>query len=208
MDEINRKQRQRFMLLSHLYDKSGASQEARFCARDLATELGIERSQAVDIAEFLAHEGLVKFWVDQPLIGITHSGIKEVERARTHPDEPTEHFRPLHVIFVNQMIGSQIQQGTSDSRQTGTFTTNTINVDEAKQFIQNLKHQLTALGLSQDDEAELLSEINSIEPLLNSPKPREPRIRNGLEAIRAVIVSASGAVASHEIIRAIDALLS
>jgi hypothetical protein len=60
-------------------------------------------------------------------IGLTHRGIRKVEDARRYPDRHNEYFSPNTINNVINKYGTMnnpaIEQGTSNSNQTITITT-------------------------------------------------------------------------------------
>ena len=104
-------------------------------------------------------------------IGISHYGIREVEAALSEPDKPTQYFPPAqYILDVEQMINSQVQHGTHNSTQTGTFTAS--DPEALRKFVETFKSRLPDLPLNETDKAEASAEIATIEAQLQSPKPK------------------------------------
>lgn len=131
--------------------------------------------------DYLAGKGLVE-WITSAYIGITVPGVDEVERALEQPDHATENFAPFNLIHVNQMIHSQIQQGTAGSTQQQTA------LDEAAiSTIVTLVAQLRDVlipKLEGSDRQEAQAQIETIESQLKSPRPRRLVVIESLRTLR------------------------
>ena len=116
MDDITRRQQQRFQALKYLYDKSQGTAQTQVMRDEMRQALGLSEEEARAISLYLVKEGLTDGTMYS--IGLTHRGVKEVEAFLTDPAKPTEHF-PMNVINIGQGSGIHIQQGTVDSNQSG-----------------------------------------------------------------------------------------
>ena len=74
--------------------------------------------------EYLVGEGLLDDKTLNSLFIITHAGIKEIEEAVRSPDVKTKHFSPINILHIQNMHGSQLQVGTTGSKQTMNITNN------------------------------------------------------------------------------------
>ena len=84
MDEIARRQKDRFRFLHHVYKKTGGSQTQACSSQEIGAELGLDLHEIPRIVDYLAGEGLVKkagFSSHDIAFFITHPGIVEVETA-------------------------------------------------------------------------------------------------------------------------------
>lgn len=75
------------------------------------------------------------------------------------------------------------------------------------EFIRGLKTQLPQLGLTGDDEAEVQSDIATIEAQLASPKPKIDYIKESLQSIRNIAEGTVGSMAASGILAGIAKLL-
>ena len=100
MEEVKRRQAERFRFLKHLYDctndfyehkATSVAQLVGFAPSDLADELGIGHIQAWQITDYLCAQGLARK-ISKDLLVIQNAGVVEVEDALTRPDSSTEHF--------------------------------------------------------------------------------------------------------------------
>ena len=120
------------------------------------------------------------------------------------PDKPTEHF-PVNIIHIEQMSHSQIQQGTSGSTQSGTFTS--LDLAAVADFVRKLKDQLPQLGLTGNDEAVAQSDVATIEAQLSSPWPKEAIVKESLLSIRNIAEGTAGSLAASGTVAGIAKLL-
>jgi hypothetical protein len=139
------------------------------------------------------------------MIVIKHEGIKEIEKALSKPDEPTEHFLPINYIYVEQMNGSQIQQGSNQSTQNGNYSSN--DFEAILKFIADLKGKIAELKLDRDTQKEANSEIETIESQIRSPRPKSGIIKECLLTIRSILEGAAGNVIAGLLLQQIILLL-
>jgi len=174
-------QRKRFQFLKKLYDIAEADESVFVNPAEFGAELGLASSEIDRICEFLNSEGLIGFDI-RDFACIKHKGIVEVEAALLKPDEPTSYFAPInYIIQVEQMIGSQIQQGTNQSSQVLTYSNN--DVEAILKFVADLKSQLPELKLSVETRAEVDSDIATLESQIKSPRPKSAVIKECLLSI-------------------------
>jgi hypothetical protein len=116
-NDIQDMQRKRFQFLKKLYEITGADESVYVSPSKLRDELGFADAEIDRICEFLSSEGLIGFDILDSVC-IEHKGISEVEIAVSKPNQPTLYFPPIiNYIYIEQMTGSQIQQGTAQSFQ-------------------------------------------------------------------------------------------
>lgn len=213
MNEVlKKKQRIRFDFLNKLYEMTDGSTEKLINGDDLANSLGLTEKDegAMSAVNFLKDENLI---TDANIIAgplgvlkITHSGVLEVENAISKPDMPTQHFLPINILHVHQMIGSTIQQGTIGSNQNAHIKIQ--NGQDIEQFIASLALSLNSLDLKQDDKAELEAEVETIKSQLGSPRPKAGIIHEGLKSIRTILESCVGSATGAQLSQQIPALIN
>jgi len=143
---------------------------------------------------YLEGERLVKYRAMGGVITITHSGVVEVEAGRTAPEQPTEHFAPYSVVFVEgDVIQSQIQAGVQAGSQF--LSASAPSLDIVREFAGLFRELLPAMELGDEVREEALSDLAAVEAQLASPRPKAAIIREGLRSLRAVTENliASGA---------------
>jgi hypothetical protein len=187
---VQEMQRKRFQFLQKLFDQTEGNELDSANLWQLGDELGFTYSETTGICNYLRVEGLIKNITHDGLIAITHRGIKEVETALSKPEESTTHFPALNYIHVEHMIGSQIQQGANQSSQVLTY--NTKDIEAILKFVADLKSQLPELKLDSETEAEVDSDISTIESQVKSPRPKFTVIKECLLSIRTVLEGIAG----------------
>jgi hypothetical protein len=201
-DEIRKK---RFLFLNLLYEKCGGSKSKMINGYEIGKELNLAKNEVDDIIMYLNNEGLTENWAMDGGIMISHSGIKEVENALSHPSQPTYYFPPVNIINVHNMIGSQIQQGTTSSKQSGSFIINDTALIE--DFIKQLKIQLDDLNLNRDDKAEIISDIGTIENQMVSSRPKQGILKESMLSIQRILEGASGNILAQQLLQHVPTIL-
>jgi DNA-binding MarR family transcriptional regulator len=207
MRNIEELKKMRFNFLNLLYEKSGGDKFNRsMVMNEIGAELGYEHADIQKICQYLEGEGLIEHVRMGGGIAITHYGVKEVEEAISNPEEPTHYFPPVNIINIHHMEGSQIQQGTNSSNQTGAFTlTNGIEIND---FLKNLKGQLAELALNNEDESEIKSDIATLESQIDSSRPKPGIIKESLLSIQRILEGATGAVVAQQLLPYVSVLLA
>jgi len=210
--DLKEKQRLRLAFLNELYELSQDEHDMPIFGGDIASRIGMtDMNEAYGIVKYLIGERLVE---DGDIISqlpgyvkITHYGIKQVESANLYPDQPTNHFLPMNVLFVNNMIGSAIQQGTTQSNQTITYT-HSSSLRNLAEFVKQIESNFEQISLSPDALQELQSEIDTIKSQLRSPKPKTTIIKEVLGSVQTILESATGGAIAYQLTQYIPALLA
>jgi len=107
-------------------------------------------------------------------------------------------------INVGSMQGV-IQQGTHQS-----YATVHIQTADLRSLVEEIKSQLDSLPLSADSKAELVTDIQTVEVQLSTPKPKAAIIAECLRSMRTILESAAGNVTAlflaHEAAKLIGTL--
>jgi len=111
----------------------------------------------------------------------------------------------VNIANIEQMIGSQLQQGTKDSIQEGTFEIE--NHDQLLKFIELLKTKLPELEISEDDKSEIETDVSTIEAQIKSSRPKAGIIKESLLSIKRILEGASGAVIATGLLKYLLSLL-
>lgn len=207
MSLIEEKRAQRLQFMNALYDVVDgfegefADMAAFLCNLDLDLDKEEDFNKFQSIARYLKGEGLIEPRAVESgtiVIGVslTHKGVREVEEARSEPDQPTEHFAPINVVYAGTITNSPIQQGSPGATQS-LHILEQNNLQQLKAFLQSLKESVDHLGLSNDERAEIEADIQTVEVQITSPKPKQEVVKPGLSSIRRILEgSASAAIAS------------
>jgi hypothetical protein len=198
-------QRGRSQFLRKLYDITGADESVFVDPAQVGAELGLSGSVLERIYDFLHSQGYIQFDI-RDYACITHNGILEVERMLSNSNKLLPHHPSVnYTIQIEQMIGSQIQQGTNQSYQISTDNSN--DIEAMRKFVADLKNQLTELPLSPEAQAEVESDISTLESQLKSPRPKSAVLRECLSSIRTVLEGITGNVIAALLMQQIIHLL-
>lgn len=163
MVDVNKKQLARLKFINELYDQVDGDSDSYVGSMEVGRAIGMNDLREVEsVMHYLADEGLldIKGFGDDdgPPIGLTHQGIVEIEQARTNPKQRTEHFPAMiNVINVQNMHGSQIQQGTTSSTQIQ--VNKTVNIETPIREIISRIEQSSAASEDQKEIARGYGEI-------------------------------------------------
>ena len=198
---ITERQERRLKFMKQLHEATDGStvKSAGANAFDIGQALGFSDEMTRDVISYLLGKGLIESPFGASTFKLTHRGLVEFEEAVLHPDKPTEHFPAVNLLYVQNMIGSQVQQGTHASTMTGTF--GTTDKELLRQFVTMLKTETATLPLSVEDRAEMQSDVTTIEAQMLSSRPKHPIIAASLSAIKGMLsVPAIRDAASGELI--------
>lgn len=206
MTQLEQKKKNRFLFLELLYKDSNGDIGAMFNMWEVGEELQIERNETRQIVDYLTGENLIESRALGGGIGLTHWGIKEVEEALENPDKPTEHFLPINIINIGSMTNSTLQQSTTNS--TINFNLENHKIADLGEVINSLKDIQDTLNISVDIHKELISEIQTLESQIQSPRPKNIIISESLKTIKTVLESVAGNALTPIIVEQITRLLT
>lgn len=206
VDRFTELRAKRFEFLNALYKATGGSRYQFVEMYELGQPLGLGRDETENVADYLQGQGLLMFPVLGGMVAITQAGIVEVETALSAPEQSTEHFPPLNFIYVERMEHSQIQQGTTDSTQTGTFAA--ADLELVRQFVDDLRARLPDLGLSTVDREEASLQITTAEVQVASRRPNPVILREALNTIRNVLEGGAGSIAATALLQQLPQVIA
>ncbi|MCA1634479.1 MAG: hypothetical protein LC802_12485 [Acidobacteria bacterium] len=191
MTNLQEKQRQRYLVLSKLYELTDGEPVRRIEADELREATGLTEVTFHDAVQYLRGEGLLK--TSNLVLELTHEGLVEYERSLEKPDVPTEHF-PVQVIQqFNAPVGAV---------QTGTHATANVvqNIGSSAGMVLELLAQLRRdieTTLPPAEQVEALELVEGIEEEARSEKPRTTRVKAFLKGLGNFALStASNALAT------------
>jgi hypothetical protein len=202
--DIQEMRKKRFVFLRKCYEVSEGSTLQIFEMWKVGEELGFDRKLTGVVTEYLDGEDLIKYTTLGGGISITHRGIVEIEQALGDPDEPTDHFPPLNVIYVGQMIDSQIQQASPAAAQ---VTFREGKDEELRALVESLSNSIEEFGLDDQEKSDLQAEILTIEAQTSKSKPNRTIIAESLRSIRTILEQAAGAALAVGFIEVIKTLV-
>ena len=109
-------------------------------------------------------------------------------------------------FHIQNMYHSQIQHAAQHSIQT--MTTRDPDVGEVKQVIESLKPIVDQLGLDEKAKAQLVSDIQTVEPQLSAPQPKHSVVKECLLSIKTILEGAAGGVLASKVLENVNNLLS
>lgn len=192
--DIQEIQMKRFQYLHKLYKVVEGSEQAYMNFLELGRELGYSDAETDKIDDYLVGEGLITHVSIGGSISITHRGIVEVEEALSNPDDSTTYFPAINYVHVEQMIGSQIQQGSNQSSQVLTYSSN--DLETIVNFLESFKKQVNEFNLDEETQAEAISDIETIETQVKSPRPKHVIIKECLVSLRNILEGLVGNAAA------------
>jgi len=204
-EQIEEMKKKRFRFLCALYEESGADQYKVLPTYTIAGDRAFEHNLTDKIVRYLEQEELVEVAGRGDRICITHKGIREVEQALSNPNAPTEHFPALSVVYVGQMIDSQIQQASPGATQ---ILLREDKHDELAELVESLKDSIDKLGLQHEQQIDLLAQIQTIDAQMSSSKPSRTIISESLRTTRRILEEAAGGALAVGFIETIKSLLA
>ena len=107
---------------------------------------------------------------------------------------------------IENMSNSQIQQGTEELTQTLNITN--ADLDQVRAFLQALKQSVDELGLQEIQRAQLDTDIQTIEPQLSAPEPKNSIIQESLQSIRNILEGITSSTIASELLSRLAPLLT
>lgn len=210
---VNKRQKERFHVLNKLYELSEGDGGTFVNGADLAEACGFTEMESLSpVVRYLEGDGLAKaIWVAGGVpvaIQISHQGIVEIESANKHPNSPTEHFAPHNVLFVNTMIGSAIQQGTTHSSQTASSVVSADVSEQLKQFVELASKLIETGNVTGSHWDEMRAEIDTLRAQAKSPHPKVSILRDSLACIGRLCEGAAAGAIGEQLAPYIPVLLA
>ena len=198
MDALTKKKTDRFRFLHRLYERTNGDSHALEDMFEVGADVGLSRDETDLVMQYLDGEGLATHRAIGGAVAMTHSGVREVERALSKPETPTHYFPPVvNILHVQSMVGSQIQQGTHGSTQSQTQSISQNDLAAIQALLTQLQQNLGQLSLTPEALAEAQSELQTVEAQLRSSKPKPAILRESLRTLRNLVEGvASNALAA------------
>lgn len=206
MDKVIEMKSRRFKFLKMIYELTGGSESTFVSMWDMGVELCFSRNDTELIVQYLVGEHLVKHVAIGGRISITHLGIIQVETALQEPDKATQYFPPANIINIHNMVGSQIQQGTDNSTQTGTFSI--TDIEKVKNFIDEISTKVSDFKLNNEDKDELIAEIDTVKAQTSSTRPKHIIIKESLKTIRSILEGLTSSILATELLKKLYSIIS
>ncbi len=197
---IEQLKEKRLLFLHCAYNLSNANEDIDIESYKLGKDLGFSDEFTSQVIRYLDKEGLIRFKEESgSVIGISHNGIVEVEKALSKPDEPTEYFPPAkNVIIIHEMKGSQIQIDSPNATQIQTSDKELF--DAFKDLLGFINSNYSQLKLPEEKEQEFQADIKTIEAQVSSPKPKRSILKESLASMRVVLEGVMVQVIAQQIL--------
>jgi len=111
----------------------------------------------------------------------------------------------MNITYIKHMESSQFQQGTINSTQQGTFTTN--HQKELAHFIELLKDRLPKLGIAEDDKPLIEKDIKTVEAQIESGCPKADILNEKFLSIQRILGRAGETIITSELLQFLPSLL-
>jgi len=198
--EIRAMQARRFAYLKFVYDDSqrlpdGESQSLN--SAEIRSHLGLDPDEAHRIEEYLTGRHLLEYVAMGPYIAITTYGVDYIEDALAAPDRDTEFFPAINVLHIEQVINSQIQQGTTNSQQTGEWKG--IAATELASIVADIRSMLSTVTLKDDQREDAEAHLSTLEAHSKARRPNQTVIRESLASLRTIAEQVGGTLLAGKI---------
>ncbi|MEI8048386.1 MAG: hypothetical protein WCI92_13460 [Bacteroidota bacterium] len=203
--DIQQKKKARFNFLNRLYEITNGDSSYMESMWTLGKELNFERSLTSNIVDYLIEEKLIESRALGGVISITHEGIVEIEELHTNPDSSSEHFPAIHMIHIENMTNSAIQQGVSNSNQTIVF--NGSNKNDLVTIIRELEAIKDRMFTNSEKKEEFEAELSTLKSQIKSPIPKQIIITESLKTIRNLIEGIAGNILAPSVLQLIRSLI-
>lgn len=212
-EALKQKQKLRLLVLHKLYEMSDGDVHKFVNGGKLHQACGeVDEASFKTAVDYLEGEYLVevkRIMMGLPgMLRIKHEGIVEIESAFSKPDEATSHFMPVNVLYVNQMIGSAIQQGTASSTQSLTSKVGVGEKEALSKFVELASNILDANKSESALWQELKSEVETLRAQSVSPNPKRSIIKEGVASVGRLCESATAGAIGTQLSTYIPPLLA
>jgi|ERR1700691_3840611 hypothetical protein len=204
--DIAKRRADRLLVLNEIYEAAGGSRQVSVGGPWLLEHMNLPQDQLEDVCTYLLSERLIEgtktLWgVDIPYtLRLTHRGQQEMERSRSAPGKPTDHFPPMvSVVHIGgDNIGSPIQAGSPGARQA--VVARDLDLGKVREILAEVEAQASSLELPADDAAQLRADMATVKAQVDSPRPNQRTIREHLLSAREILDNTAGGVAAAGIV--------
>lgn len=183
-EEIKILQADRLRYLENAYHRSKGDPQAYIPWEETGKELGFNQERIQAIMYWLQNENLIKFETTTSFC-MTNYGIRIIEDAITNPEQPTGPFIAYNSIHIDQMINSNIQQGTVNSIQQVIIQQKDLEMINT--FVNKFEGILEKLNLDSIQRQDVTVNIDTIRAQTKSSKPKKQTVVDALNSIREIL---------------------
>ena len=171
----------RYTVLRKLYEKAGPVTDSRTLYSDLVTEEEFNENKVCPTVEYLKNENLIDVdWNgrEDPILSITHKGIKEVEQSIRQPKESTEHFSPKVIQHFHGPVGA-VQAGNDNTANVTQH--NSLDISKALKLIQEIRQH--RVSLPQEEQQEVIEQLDDFETEIKLDNPKPSRLKASVQVL-------------------------
>lgn len=118
----------------------------------------------------------------------------------TAEEKQTAQSTTYNVTNIGEVSHSQLQQGTTYSKQTMSVN---ADLSEVRSVLADLRDRISELGLEAEPTDQLIADVETAIVQTNSPKPNHSIIRESLRSIRTILEGAASSVLSNQVLQQI-----
>jgi hypothetical protein len=217
MTTIEERKKNRWLMLQKFYELAkGHAGYDPINMWEVGEQLGWDRETTEATYDYLQGEGLLNATTLGGGATITHEGVKEVEKAEEHPQEPTLHF-PAFIVNITgrsetvhgdrievrgDAVGAALGRGArAEARDINVYReaiAHSAFDAELKRVLVEAREALEREKLSVDDKNDTSDDLNKLAQELETgaSTPRVQRLWKRIKEIAPTVASILAAVAS------------
>jgi hypothetical protein len=210
MTILEERKKNRWLMLRKFYELAKGHADYEIVDMwEVGNELGWDRETTEVTYDYLQGEGLLKAMTLGGGATITHEGVKEVEKAEEHPQEPTLHFPAFivniagtsktvqgdHIEVRGDVVGSVLGRGAqAEARDIHNYRLavgrSAFDV-ELKRVLIEAREALEREELSVDDKNDAVDDLNKLAQELEKGQntTRVQRLWNRIKEIAPTVAS-------------------
>ena len=202
MIDIEKRRADRLRVMNEIYEAANGSRLINVGGPWLLEHMDLPEDELADACMHLESERLITG--DKTLWGshipfrirLTHRGITEMERSRSAPERPTDHFPPrISVVHIaGDNIASPIQAGSPGAHQA--VSMGDLDMGRVREIVAELEARAPSWELPEQDAAQLRADLATVKAQVDSPKPNHRTIREHLLSVKAILENTAGGVAA------------
>ena len=107
--------------------------------------------------------------------------------------------------FYGNSSNVQIQQDTSNSRQTIVGNSETLDFDKASEIFSHIRNNIDSLGVSEYEKKAIIDTLDEVQTNVDS-KTESGLVRQALSIVKDFLIGVSGSLAASGILHLISSL--
>lgn len=187
MTTIDERKKSRWLMLRKFYElANGRADDEIIDMWEVGKQLGWDRETTEVTYDYLQGEGLLKAMTLGGGATITHQGVKEVEKAEEHPQEPTLHF-PAFIVDIRmppekaEVKDGQAKEEEEQASGAPTYSVAHPSVKLPARFVgvkaEKIEQLIASGGYSKEEEEEVWGALIEMVKRFNSFKETQRKMR-------------------------------